>query len=163
MIKKINPEEIKLSKKFQGLCKLPYHGHSNGCPNYGKKEGCPPQLPLLDEIFDFKKDLYVIYTSFPIGKFAERMRLAHPEWKEFPRQWYNPRLWQHTARKEHKEELKKFLTKNQDYEVNRSPEAHGVNVTELMKSIGIELRWEWPPKHNLENISYIISMGGVKK
>ena len=40
------------------------------------------------------------------------------------------------------------------------PENHGVNVSKLMNNIGIELNWKWPPTHNLENFSYIISLGG---
>ena len=47
-----------------------------------------------------------------------------------------------------------------------SPEAHGVNVTELMKNIGITLKWGWPPKHTVKNeeyvnnVVYLVSLGG---
>lgn len=162
MIIKIPSEFILLDKKFQGMCKNPYYGHSKGCPNYRKKEGCPPGLPLLDNVFDFEKDLYVIYTTFPIGQFAEKMKLLHPEWENFPRQLYNPRRWQPTARKEHGIELEKFVLENPHNAFNKCPEAHGVNVTELMKNVGIELNWNWPPEHDLKNISYIVSIGGEK-
>lgn len=162
MIIQIPSEFILLNKKFQGMCKNPYYGHKKGCPNYGKKEGCPPNLPLLDEIFDFEKNLYLIYTTFPIGHFAEKMKLLHPEWEKFPRELYNPRRWQGTARKEHKIELEKFILENQSYLFNKSPEAHGVDCTKLMENIGINLNWVWPPEHNLENITYLISIGGEK-
>ena len=79
MIIKISPKIISLDKKFQGICKKPYYGHSKGCPNYGKRKDCPPNLPLLDEIFDFEKDIYLIYTIFPIGEFAEKMK---KKWKK---------------------------------------------------------------------------------
>jgi predicted metal-binding protein len=163
MIKKISAEKIVLDKRFQGLCRKPYYNHSRGCPNFGVKKGCPPGLPLLDEIFDFEKEVYVIYTNFPIGKFAEKMRVNHPEWSEHPRQLYNPRRWQGTARKEHKQELEKFILENSRMEFNTMPEAHGVNCTELMKKFGIELNWLWPPPHKLDNVSYIISVCGIKK
>jgi predicted metal-binding protein len=163
MIIKISPEIISLDKKFQGICKKSYYGHSKGCPNYGKKDGCPPGLPLLDEIFDFKKDIYLIHTTFSIGKFAEKMKNAYPEWSKHPRQWYNPRRWQGTAKKEHKQELEKFVLENPEKEFNKFPEAHGVNVTNLMKNVGIGLNWQWPPEHNLENISYLVSIGGIRK
>jgi predicted metal-binding protein len=162
MIIKINSEIIKLDKKFQRICKLPYYGHSKGCPNYAEKKGCPPGLPLLNEIFDFSKEMYTIYTSFSIGEFAERMRITHPGWKNHPRQWYNPRRWQGPARKEHRLELEKFLKEHPSYEYSSSPEAHGVNVTDLMNNIGIKLSWQWPPEHNLKNLSYIVSIGGIK-
>ena len=163
MIKKISPEIIETNKKIQGLCCLPYYGHKNGCPNYGKKKTCPPNLPLLDEIFDFEKELYIIYTTFPIGEFAERMKLLHPEWEKFPREMYNPRRWQGTARKQHKEECNLFLENYSDKIYTNSPEAYGVNVTQLMKNIGVELQWNWPPEHKLENITYLISLAGTKK
>ena len=163
MIKKISSEIIFLNKKFQGICKKPYHGHSKGCPNYGKKEGCPPGIDLLDDIFNFQKDLYLIYTTFPIGKFAERMLEMHPEWSEHPRQIYNPRRWQGTARKEHKQELEKFVLENPELRYTKLPEAHGVHVSDVMDSIGVKLNWDWPPEHNLNNLTYIVSIGGTKK
>lgn len=198
MIEKINPEIIPYDRLIQSLCRIPYPGHLNGCINFGKKEGCPPRK-LVCDIFDFNKEMYVIFTKFAVGKFAEKMRLEHPEWKEriyikrdvhefnwimnklrkehlewkekyFPqeinerwkssRQWYNPRLWQETARKEHKKELEKLLSLYPNLLINRSPEATGVNVTGLMKEFGIKLNWQWPPPHNTKNLSYIVSIAG---
>jgi hypothetical protein len=160
MIERIDPSKIVYDKKFQGLCKAPFHGHPNGCPNYGKKEGCPPGIPLLDSVFDFNSEMFAIYTAFPVGEFADRMRLGHPKWSEHSRQWYNPRLWQGTARKEHRLEIENFMAQYSDFEIDRTPEGHGVNVTELMKNFGVELNWQWPPEHNLENKTYIVSLAG---
>ena len=98
MIQQINSSMLEYKHSIQNLCRAPFYGHPKGCPNYGKKGDCPPDLPLIDELLDLKSDMYVIYTEFPVGKFAERMRIAHPEWSCHPRQWYNPRLWQETAR-----------------------------------------------------------------
>ena len=162
MIHKIDSSKIIYDKRMQGLCKLPFHGHAKGCPNFGKKLGCPPDIPLIDKVFDFNSDMFVIYTTFPVGEFAERMRVGHPEWSEHPRQWYNPRLWQGTARRDHRFEVEKFMGQYSGFEVNGTPEGHGVNVTELMKEVGVELEWGWPPEHSLENKSYIVSLGGKK-
>jgi len=82
MIVQIPKEYVVFEKKIQSLCRLPYHGHSKGCPNYGKRETCPPGRPLIDEVFDLENELFAIYTSFPVGEFAERMRITHPEWSE---------------------------------------------------------------------------------
>jgi len=167
MIIKIKPELIPFDRKMQGLCKLPYHGHTNGCPNFGKKEDCPPNQPLINEVLDFEKNIYLIYTKFYVGHFAEIMRRKHPEWKGQPRQWYNPRRWQGRARKIHRIEENLAKKKyNLDF-IIRSPEAHGVNVTEMMKEIGVELKWGWPPEHSVEdngyldNFVYIVSLGGT--
>lgn len=162
MIQKIDSSKIIYNKGIQGLCKKPFYGHARGCPNFGKKFGCPPGLPLIDEFLNLNSNIYVIYTSFPVGKFAERMRAGHSEWSEHPRQWYNPRLWQGTARKEHRLEVDYFLESHPFHIVDRTPEGHGVNVTELMKEVGVELQWGWPPEHNLENKTYIVSLTGEK-
>ena len=117
---------------------------------------------MITKDFNFEKEFYIIYTKHNIGEFAERMRLEHPEWKNHPRQWYNPRRWQPTARKEHRLELENFLEEHEGLKITKCPEAYGVNVTELMKNTGIELKWEWPPEHKnyLENFSYIVSLAG---
>jgi hypothetical protein len=81
------------------------------------------------------------------------------EWTS-AREWYNPRRWQPTARKEHREEVQRFLAQYPDSVIDRCPEAHGINLTGLMHEIGIELQWRWPPIHDIKNKSYIISIGG---
>lgn len=104
--------------------------------------------------------MYVIYTEFLVGEFAERMRQAHPEWANHPRQWYNPRRWQPRARKFQREEEKRFLKEVDDVRIIQSPEACGVNVIAFMKSVGIVLNWQWPPEHNLKNKVYLVSLAG---
>jgi len=158
MIEKVDSEIIIYDKMFQGLCKKPYYGHRKGCPNFDKKEGCPPGLPLINEVFDFENDLFVIYTEHLVGEFASRMREKHQEWND--RQCYNPRYWQGTARKIHKAE-REIALKLDGVENIVWPENHGVNVSELMLNFGIELNWKWPPEHNLENITYLVSLGGI--
>ncbi len=100
------------------------------------------------------------------------LRLKHIDWPEeyYPqeikgtwvsaRNWYNPRRWQETARKEHRLEIGKFNAKHPQCIVNSFPEAHGVNVTGVMYHLGIELPWQWPPAHNIKNLTYRISIGG---
>lgn len=148
---KINPTIIKFSPKIQNLCLQTSKSFPKGCPNYAKKSGCPPQ-PLINEIFDFQEPMYLIYTDFDIKKVAKRMRTKHHDWTI--KQCHNPRYWQGTARKQHKLELEKFLQQYPEATINKNPEAHGVNVNNLMNKIGINL--EWPPR----KLSRIISLGG---
>jgi len=155
MYKKISPRKIFYSKKMQDLCKNPYPNHPKGCPNYGKRKTCPPNAPLIDKILDFKKPVYIIYTNFQIGKFARKMKKKHPGWTE--RQIYNPLYWQGKARKEHREEVRRFLKKNPGIISIKCPEGYGVNVQLLMKNVGISL--EWPPR----KITRIISLAGYRK
>ncbi len=53
MITKIKSDLILFDRKIQGFCKLSYYGHANGCPNFGKRDDCPPNQPLINEVFDF--------------------------------------------------------------------------------------------------------------
>ena len=160
MIISIESRIIPFEKKIQSLCKIPFYGHPHGCPNYGKKESCPPNQPLIDRVLDLSHEVYVIYTKFRVGEFAERMRIMHPEWEHQPRQLYNPRRWQPIIRKEHRLEVNRFLTEHPGLTYTTYSEAHGVNLSLLMHQIGIELKWEWPPEHNENNEVYLISLGG---
>ena len=160
MIISIDSKIIPYEKKIQSFCRLPYYGHAHGCPNYGIKQNCPPDQPLIDKVLDLSQEVYIIYTKFRVGEFAERMRIMHPEWEHQPRQLYNPRRWQESARKDHRLELKKFLIEHTGLTYTSFPEAHGVNLDMLMKRIGIELKWDWPPKHDKSNEVYIVSLGG---
>ena len=154
-------------KKYQNLCRARYHNHPKGCPNYGKREDCPP-CELVSERFDLSKPMYVIYTEFPVGEFAERMRVNHPEWEHQPRQWYNCIRWQGSARKDHNTDIRSFmfsmlLKKNRDVVVDKNPEALGVNVTKLMLQLGIELEWNYHEDHDTERKTYRVSIAGTPK
>lgn len=154
MIIELNPEIIPYDKKFQFLCRCPYHRHPRGCPNYGKKEGCPPGQPLINAVFDFQKNIYLVYTEFDLASHAAKMKKLYPHWSEY--QIYCVLYWQPLARKFQRQEEEKALREfNLDY-ICCSPEAHGVNVTELMRRIGVIL--EWPPR----NTTRLVSLAGFK-
>jgi len=152
---KINSKDIYFSENIQRLCLKQGGSFPKGCPNYGKKKGCPPQ-PLIDKIFDLSKTIYMIYTEFKIGKFAERMGEKHPKWSE--KMKHNSRYWQPRARKEHKKELEKFLEEHSNMIINKVPEGHGVNVHKLfLRTTGKNL--EWPPR----KLTRLISLAGYAK
>ena len=150
MFAQIDPKQIVVDRKFQGMCCLPFYGHPNGCPNFGKKHGCPPNSFLETEFLDFSRDMYVIYTKFDITSFSRKMLEMHHKSKNYPRQLCNPRRWQPHTRKLHNENINYFHNLHNSMYLDNSPEARGVNVTALMKTIGIELDWNWPPKQILE-------------
>jgi hypothetical protein len=158
MYKLVEPEWLRYSAGIQGLCPKPFYGHSHGCPNYGLRPECPPNTSLIDRVLDLERDVYVIYTPFEVGKFAEQIRERHADWNN--RQIYNPRYWQPTARKMHRADVAEAVEELGLEKVTGSPEGHGVNVGFLMKMAGIDMRWEWPPEHNLENMTYRVSLGG---
>jgi len=147
-------------KRFQNLCRMPYYNHPKGCPNYSKRSDCPP-CARVDERFDLTQPMYVIYTEFPVGQFAERMRACHPEWSNQPRQWYNCIRWQGIARKQHKIDIKAFQQEFPELFVDQNPEALGVNVTEMMKQAGIDLEWNYHENHDPLRKTYRVSIAGI--
>ncbi len=152
MIVQISPDIILYGKSIQGLCRHAYYQHPNGCPNYNVKQACPPNQPLIDRVFDFDRELYLVYTEFDIGAHAQRMLQMHPDWTA--RQAYNCRLWQPRARKIQRLEEAMLLEECFLTKIENSPEAHGVNVTDLFSKLGIEL--EWPPR----SITRLVSLAG---
>lgn len=158
MIQKIKPELLEFSEEIQNLCKLKYSQHPHGCPNYGKRDTCPPNQPLINKVLDFSQSLYIIYTEFQVGKFAEKIGKKHPDWTQ--RQGYNLRYWQPIARKELREEAEKFLDKHEGTIINYCPEAYGVNLVALMLKLGIKLKWNYWKEHKLDNVTYRIALVG---
>jgi len=133
-----------VDSKVRELCTRRYPNHPRGCPNFDKKRGCPPSAPLIGRLLDLESPVYAVYNVFPLGQHVEKMRGRHPGWTE--RQLRNCLYWQGTARKSLKAEIEKFeVTRDHGGKlvVVMTPEACGVNVTETMKQVGIEL--EWPP------------------
>lgn len=136
-----------LRASVRGLCTKPYHNHPKGCPNYGKKKGCPPQAPLLGDFMNMFKPIYLIWNCFPFGEHVERMRAKHPEWSSRQRECCL--YWQGTARKQLKHHIAGFTLDISDQGIEKivitgCPEAMGVNMTATADQAGIKL--EWPPK-----------------
>jgi len=136
------------------LCKKPYMGHPNGCPNYGKRKTCPPKAKLFFDVFD--SDLYIIYTKFDLKTHVKKMKKKHPKWTK--RQLYCCLYWQGTARKNLKKEIEIFKKDFPNHIVTTCPEAMGLNITEIMHD-NADIDLEWPP----ENITYQVAIAGLPK
>ena len=128
----------------KNLCTRAYYNHKYGCPNFNKKNGCPPSMKRFDEKYDITKNVYAIYNIFPFGDHVRRMKILHPEWSQ--RQAECCLYWQGKARKHLDEQICYFGLGfvGDVYGIERVPEAMGVNVTLTMADAGIML--EWPPK-----------------
>lgn len=153
MIIPITSNEIIFNRNIQDFCRLPYPQHSNGCPNYNKKNEYPPNQKLINEILDFNKNVYLIYTEFNLRNFAGKMGKKHPEWT--CRQRNCCLYWQGKARKEHRKELE-VMKKNYEIEVITYPERYGCNINAMLIKKGIKL--EWPARKMVR----IVSLGGYK-
>lgn len=140
----------------RNLCTRKYPNHPKGCPNYGKKAGCPPHCRSIEEIIDLDSDIFVVWNIFDFAAHCQWMKVKHPQWST--RQVECCLYWQQGARKELGLEIIKFTkltykNGNPTRIVLLVPEARGVNVTETMKSIGEVL--EWPPKTKTYQVALI--------
>jgi hypothetical protein len=136
------------------LCPCAYPLHPKGCPNWQKRASCPPDAPLLPEVFDLASGaMYVIWSSFNFEAHVAGMRARHPDWSQ--RQLECCLYWQGTARHRLDEEIVAFRNAQATRMlVSRCPEAMGLNVTATMRKIGIEL--EWPPR----TVTYQVALAG---
>ena len=141
----------------RSMCTLSYTAHKKGCPNYNKRKDCPPNVKMLDDYFDLYKPIYFILYRFPLYQHIEKMRIKHPNWTK--RQLENCLYWQGAARKELRENVKRFFEEytDQEYVVNYTPEAMGTNVSKTILQYGIKIDW------SLSNYVYKIALAGVLK
>jgi hypothetical protein len=130
-----------IDSSVRSLCRNPYPGHRNGCPNWNRRPTCPPQAKLLPDILDLSKPVYCIYNVFDLSAHLAKMHAKHPNWTD--RQIRCCLYWQSKARKELREKLKLFLSEHPEFIVLTTPEACGVDVDATMASLGAKL--EWPP------------------
>jgi hypothetical protein len=147
-----------IDHSVRGLCCRPYPGHPRGCPNYGKKPGCPPGADLFDQAYNLDLPVHAIWNAF--GEHVIRMKKLHPEWSE--RQLYCCLYWQGKARWELAGLVVEALVGqkrlvDQGYVPIHCPEAMGVNVSLTMERIGVKL--EWPPRI----IAYQVALAGVRR
>lgn len=77
------------------------------------------------------------------------MRASNPAWTS--RQLECCLYWQPTARKQLAAEIKQFLWSHAGYVADTCPEAGGVNVTETLRRVGVDL--EWPPKRIVRQVA----------
>lgn len=145
-----------LDQSVRGLCCKAYPNHPKGCPNFNKRDTCPPNSPMMDNFLDLSKKVMAVCVHFNLGQHVGRMKEKHPKWSQ--RQLECCLYWQGTARKWLKQEIAYNITRNalfDGYELVSTdcPEAMGVNVSETMKEAGIVL--EWPPKEIVRKVAFI--------
>ena len=145
-----------LQNSVRNLCCKPYPNHPKGCPNFNKRDICPPTAPFLDQYFDLDKKVLAVVIHFNLGQHVAKMKDRHPNWSQ--RQLECCLYWQGTARKKLRQEIaynmpRTTLFDGHELIVTDCPEAMGVDVTATMKEVGIIL--EWPPKKIVRKIAFI--------
>ena len=129
----------------RGLCTKPYYNHPKGCPNFGKKKGCPPSAELFDKVYDMSQPFYAIIYRFNLRSHTEKLKIKHPDWSD--RQLKCCYYWQNTARKQLMIGIKQFLKEHRGLSVEPTPEAMGIDITKTLENSGFKL--EWPPEFSV--------------
>ena len=136
---------------FNRWCRLPYPGNPNGCPNFGKKDSCPPLTPYFLDIY--KPHVFVAFMQFDFKEYLETKISLHSDWTE--RQLRNPWYFQSHL----DSQLKHFVDSQlgqpgfENFQAIYSSEAMGVNMHLTARRAGVEL--EWPPKKDMYRITLL--------
>ena len=130
--------ELVIDYRAREWCKLPYPDHPKGCPNYGRKSGCPPKAPLIGDYFNLNEDHYFVIVQFDLEAHINKMITKHPHWSN--RQARCVLYWQGSVNKILKEECKLYAFQQGGLQYNLCPEAMGVNVIKTCRALGLPIR-----------------------
>ena len=142
--------------KAGAWCRLPYPGHPQGCPNYGRRAKCPPHAPRVDAVFDLAKPLFLVHSVFQLEAHAHVMKVLHPEWSE--RQCRCVLYWQEKSRAELRARIRIAWRLLRTTACAEIPEALGVNVYVTARQSGLHL----DKIRNLKVCRHVALLGTLK-
>ena len=116
-------------------CKLPYPRHPHGCPNFGKREDCPPKANKFWSLI--KAPYFLVGIRFNLGEHIEQMRKKHPNWSEA--QLKCLLYWQNKVNKRLRELSLKLISLIPNSAILFKPEANGIDVFKTAENVGIFL------------------------
>lgn len=125
-------------KTVNKLCTQPYHNHKKGCPNFGHRQDCPPNLRHISEEYDMNS-IHILLLEFPFGEYFNQRKKFHPDWTN--RALINPRHWQNHLRASLNREWENIEDEYPEHSFIQNPEGQGVNLVETLALNGVELEW----------------------
>ena len=155
LIKLAKGKDLRIQPQTKDWCRLPYPGHPKGCPNYGTKEGCPPNTPMLGDMFDLDSPVLLVIVKFDLAAHMTAMWAAHPDWTD--RQARCCLYWQGSVRKRLNEAVGGLLAWYENLTCNSCPEALGLNVLRTLNLMGI------PARKNPKRYVYKVALLGYRK
>lgn len=129
---------LQINMKARSWCKLPYPNHPKGCPNFGRRETCPPLVPPIDEVFKLDMPVWLVAVEFDLATHMDKMRKKHPNWSD--RQLRCLLYWQGTVVKELKIVSGKTCQGYPGTVYTTCPEAMGVNVISTGRKLGLPIQ-----------------------
>ena len=143
--------KLVLNPKAHGpWCQMPYPGHPHGCPNFGKRSDCPPEVAMIDTAFDLNRPHWFIVETFDLKAQMERMKALHPTWTE--RQQRNCLYWQGGVRTRLRHQITQFIGFRPLF-WTMNPEAMGINVLQTARRVGIPIATK--PKDMVFKIAFV--------
>lgn len=124
---------LTIDYKVRDYCRLPYPGHPEGCPHFGKRKECPPQAPLLEHFIDLSKPHYFIIVKITYDHTIEGEKPHNPS-KE--RSWLTWELHAESVLEKH---VQKFQKSHPGTVFTLHPSAVGVDVFKTAQNVGIPL------------------------
>lgn len=120
------------------LCTKEYPKHKKGCPNFNRKQGCPPNILHISQQYDLES-INMLLVRFPFLYYTDLKQQDHPDWSL--RELSNQRHWQNHLKGTLNKYWKNIKKEYPEYKLIRNPEGQGVNVEETLKELNIELQW----------------------
>lgn len=132
-----NCEQLGICNSPRSWCVKPYYNHPKGCPNYGVCDGCPPNVPMIDQVFNIDEEIYLVITEFDLKTHMNILEKKHPDWNYY--QLANLRYWQAKSINTNNYEVAKFLNNNPDLVSTNWIESMGVDLIQTLEQYDIDL------------------------
>lgn len=145
-------KELVINYETREWCKLPYPDHPRGCPNYGKRDSCPPDAILIEDFVNVHNFLWLITIEFNLASHVQRMLGLHPKWSN--RQARCVLYWQPRVNRELLEATSQYSHMRGGSVYTLCPEAMGVDVIETARKCGIPIK-----SHPTETVYKIALVG----
>ena len=135
---------LEIDYTVRDYCTLPFPGHPEGCPNFGKKKECPPSAPLVKDFIDLSKPHYFMVADcdFSAGTEKPKNRSEDTTWNW--NEYVEPILC---------ERIKEFQKEHPGTVFTMHPSAVGVDVFKTAQNVGILL--EFSPDESFCKIALI--------
>ena len=102
-----------------------------------KKEGCPPNVPMFDQVYDLIKPIYLIISEFNLLEHVENKSRIHPDWSSY--QLYNSRYWQGKTISINKKVSYAWINEHPNLVLTNWVENMRVDLIKTLKEVDIDL------------------------
>ncbi len=121
---------LEIDYTVRDYCALPYPGHPEGCPHFGKRKECPPSAPLVKDFIDLSKPHYFMVADCDFSARVEEPRKGSKDTMWYWNEYVEPILCEY---------IKEFQKEHPGTVFTLHPSAVGVDVFKTAQNVGISL------------------------